>query len=153
MRRRMRFLSGLERRPSSLAAEPLILIEKIEVMADLVPVLDGIIGIAQAGCSDGKIVKILEETVNRLMDEFEGSAVKFGGGLPNSALHRAGKIAMGIGEDLEILEETVDCLANGLVAAAPQLSSSLVQTLQSVAVLRRCNLGHGSRSPCGFIRA
>ena len=153
MRRRMRFLSGLERRPSSLAAEPPILIEKIEVMADLVPVLDGIIGIVQAGCSDGKIVKILEETVNRLMDEFEGSAVKFGGGLPNSALHRAGKIAMGIGEDLEILEETVDCLANGLVAAAPQLSSSLVQTLQSVAVLRRCNLGHGSRSPCGFIRA
>ena len=38
--------SGLERRLSSLAAEPPILIEKVEVMADQVPVEDGIVGIA-----------------------------------------------------------------------------------------------------------
>ena len=66
MRQRTRFRSGLERRPSSLAAEPLLLIEKVEVMAELVPVEDGIIGIAQAGYGDGKVVKILKETVDCL---------------------------------------------------------------------------------------
>ena len=53
--------------------------------------------------------------------------------LLDSVLHGAGKIAVGIGGILKILEETVERLPNDLVAAAPQLRGSLVQALQSVA--------------------
>ena len=97
MRLRMRSRSGLERRRSSLAAVPLILIEKVEVMADLVPVEDGIIGIAQAGNGDGEVVKILEEPIDRLVDELKRGAVEFAGGLLDSVLHSAGKVAVGLG--------------------------------------------------------
>ena len=81
MRRRPWSRSGLERRLSSLAAEPPILIEKVEVMADQVPVEDGIVGIAQARHSDGEVVKTLREPVDRRVDGFEGGAVESGGGL------------------------------------------------------------------------
>ena len=121
-------------------------------MADRVPVDEGTIGIAQTGYSDGSIVRVLEQMVSGLTDEFEGSAVKSGGGLPDSVLHRAGKIAVGIGEALKILEETVDGMANDLVAAASQLCSSLVQALRSVVVPRRSGPGNGLRSRDVLVR-
>ena len=74
MRSAIRERVGLSIRARSLAALPLIRIEKLTL--HLIPIQHGIIGVMEPFDGDGKIVKVLEVSFNRLPDDLRPAPVQ-----------------------------------------------------------------------------
>ena len=74
MRSAIRERVGLSIRARSLAALPLIRIEKLTL--HLIPIQHGIIGVMEPFDSDRKIVKVLEVSFNRLPDDLRPAPVQ-----------------------------------------------------------------------------